>query len=183
MTAEACRVDGRTLCAGLQMVTSSRLLVNNGLYPQEASVATLCRFLPHQQLDFFTIASSPRRFVEVFVRRCQSASHLTCRVLSHRVHCHVQFIQSYKLHSYIHNIQTILIHTWLHQSPKSLVWTYPFVSDFIFFKLPVLYNGPLEFTFLSCFKPPVLNNGPLELTFLSCFKPPVLNNGPLEFTF
>ena len=36
-------VEGRTLCAGLKMATSSKLLINNGLSPQEASVATLCQ--------------------------------------------------------------------------------------------------------------------------------------------
>jgi hypothetical protein len=36
---------------------------------------------------------------------------------------------------------------------------------------------------LPCFKLLVLNNGPLEFTFLSYFKLPVLNNGPLEFHF
>jgi len=38
-------VDGRTLSAGLQMATSSGLSINNGLSPQEASVATLCQVL------------------------------------------------------------------------------------------------------------------------------------------
>jgi len=74
----------------------------------------------------------------------------------------------------------------------------PFISCF---KLPVLDNGPLEFTFffilfqaaspkprtvwvylLSCFKWSVLNNGQLEFSFLPCFKWSVLINGQLAPT-
>ena len=56
--------EGKTLCAGLQMATSSRLLINNGLSPQEESFATLCQVLHHQWLNLFTIISSIWKLVE-----------------------------------------------------------------------------------------------------------------------
>ncbi|KEH32662.1 hypothetical protein MTR_4g133385 [Medicago truncatula] len=46
------------------MATSSIPFINNGLYPQGASIATLCQFLHRQRLDLFTIVSSPRKFAE-----------------------------------------------------------------------------------------------------------------------
>jgi hypothetical protein len=141
----------------------------------------------------------------VFVLRCQSTSHLTYLVSFHRVTCHIQFIQSCKLHnhifthSYIHTFTHSYVHTLIlshiHTQhihninsymvasvTQSFMWSYPFVSVLNCFKLPVLNNRPLEFTFFSCSKLPVLNNGPLEFTFFSCSKLPVLNNWPLEFT-
>ena len=112
------RANGGTLCVGLQVATSSKLWVNNGLYPQETSVATLYQVLPRQRLDLFTIILSPRKICRVFVLRCHSASHLTCFVSFHRVHLsyviiqsynHPQFIQSNKSHSFIQ----LYIHTWI----------------------------------------------------------------------
>jgi len=331
------RANGGTLCVGLQMATSSRLWVNNELYPQETSVATLYRVLPRQRLDLFTIISSPRKFVEclyydvspppilpVLSRFIEFACHmqLYCRTVIYSLYNHTNHIHSYN-YKFIHdrishpepcsavslqinlylslcqatssnkritcnhhfhqkcrpqcawsrdvanqsfwvaslNNQTTCILPFIFnhmpsgkseqpdswhrplifyhmpsgkpEQPDSLrlpfyfyrmsigkfrptnslhlpffylmssgrfsIWTtckcfqfsqksvIPNVSGQemspVSFKLPVLNNGPLEFTFLSCFKPPVLNNGPLEFTFLSCFKRPFINNGPLEFTF
>jgi len=102
--------EGRTLCVGLEMVTSSRLLINNGLSPQEASVATLCRTSPHQWLDLFNNIISMEVCL-VFVPRCQSASHLICHVSSHRVHLSHTVIYSYKLHPYIHTFINPYNHT------------------------------------------------------------------------
>jgi hypothetical protein len=129
MTVEAGR---STLCAGLQMAISSRLVVNNGFSPYEALIVTLCWVLHRQRLDLFKIVSSPRKFAECLY--CDASSPPILPVLSGSIKftCHVQFIQSYKLHSYIHTIihsyiniftysHTISIHRWLHQSPKVLL--------------------------------------------------------------
>jgi hypothetical protein len=171
--------------------------LNNRLSPQEASVATLCRVLHRQRLDLFTIISPLRKFAEcsycdvslppilpVLSRFIESSVIYSLYSRTNYIHA---FIQSYIrtfIHSHIHTQHMHNINSYMVASvTQSFVWSYPFVSVLSRFKLLVLNNGPLEFTFLSCFKPPVLNNGPLEFPFLSCFKPPVLNNGPLESTF
>jgi len=153
------RAKGGTLCVGLPMATSSRLCVNNGLYPQETSVATLYRVLPCQRLDLFTIISSPRKICRVFVLRCHSASHLTCFVSFHQVHLsyaiiqsynHLQFIQSNKSPSFIHSYNYTFIHEYFHTlmhtqhihninsymvAPvtQSLAWPYPISPVFTYY--------------------------------------------------
>jgi hypothetical protein len=156
------------------MATSSRLLVNNGLYPQEASVPTLCRIFTLSTAWFIHNSIISKEVCRVFVLRCQSTSHLTHLVSFHRVTCHIKFIQSCKLHnhmftqsyihifihsyiqSYIHTLILSHIHTQhMHNINSymvasitwSLVWLYLFVSVPNYFKLPVLNNGPLEPTF------------------------------------
>ena len=103
--------NGGTLCAGLQMVTSSRLWLNNELYPQKTSVATLYQVLPRQRLDWFTIIPSPRMFVECLY--CDVSPPPILPVLSRFIEfaCHLQSIQSYKSHSFI---QITFIHTIIH---------------------------------------------------------------------
>jgi hypothetical protein len=129
--------SGRTLCAGLQMATSSILLVENGLYPQEHHLLPCAGFLPRQRLNFVHNNIISKEFFLVFVLRRQSTSHLTCLVSFHRVTCPIQFYtvtQVTSIHSYIHmfihsyiilshmHTQHIhhIIHTWLHQSLKVL---------------------------------------------------------------
>jgi len=139
------RANGETLYVGLQIETSSRLLVNNGLYPQKTSDATWYWVLPHLQLGLFTKTSSPRKFAEClyynvglppilhilsrfieFIRHMQ----LYSRTVIYSSYSHTNHIHSYILtimHSYIntfahqciHNIYMISIPTWLRQSPKS----------------------------------------------------------------
>ena len=112
------------LCADLQMVTSSRLLVNNELYPKEASVCYLVSGFTPSTARFVHNSIIFKEVCRVFVLRCQSASHFTCCVLSHRVRLshtvytviQVTFINSYihtSIHSYIKPFH-IFIHSCIH---------------------------------------------------------------------
>jgi hypothetical protein len=79
---------GITLCAGLQNGDFFQiLLVNNGLYPQEASVVTLCLVFHCQQRNSFTIVSSSRKFVECLY--CVVSPPLILHVSFHRVTHHI----------------------------------------------------------------------------------------------
>ena len=114
------RANGETLCVGLQMVTSSRLWVNNGLYPLETSVATLYQVLPLQRLDLFTIISSPRKFAECLY--CDVTPPPILHVLSRFIEftCHMQLYSRtiiYSLYSqisHIHSYNYTFIHEYFH---------------------------------------------------------------------
>jgi len=107
------RANGGTLCVGLQMVTSSRLWLLNGISPQETSVATLYQVLPRQQLDWFTIIPSPRMFVECCTAMLvRLPSYLFCLVSSSSpVICGYTVVQSSTVRSFI---QITFIHTIIH---------------------------------------------------------------------
>ena len=85
--------------------------LHNGLSPQQASVATLCRVLHRQRLDLFTIISSPRKFAECLY--CDGSPPPILHVLSRFIELPVTFspYKSYKLHSYIHAFIQSYIHT------------------------------------------------------------------------
>ena len=103
--------DGSTLCAGLQMATSSRLLVKQWAFsPRGISCYLVPGFTP-PTAQFVHNNIISKEVCRVFVLRCQSASHPTYLVSFHRVACHIQFIQSYKLHPYIHAFIQSYIHT------------------------------------------------------------------------
>ena len=118
------RTNRGTLCVGLQMATSSKLWVNNGLYPQETSVATLYRVLPRQWLDLFTIISSPRKFAECLYYDVSPPTILP--VLSRFIEftCHMKlygrtlvyslYSQTSHIHSYIHTIILSYMNTFTH---------------------------------------------------------------------
>jgi hypothetical protein len=112
--------SGRTLRVGLQNGDFFQiLLVNNGLYPQEAFVATLCLTLPRQRLDWFTIISSPRKFVECLC--CDVSPPPVLPVLSRFIkspviytsYSHTNYIHTF-IHSYIHTLILSHIHTFIH---------------------------------------------------------------------
>jgi len=111
------RANGGTLCVGLQMTTSSRHWVNNGLYLQGTSVATIYRVLPRQRLDLFTIISSPRKFAECLY--CDVTPPPILPVLSHRVSliiCNYTVVQSSTVYTviqvtFIHTLIQLYIHT------------------------------------------------------------------------
>jgi len=117
------RANGGTLCVGLQMATSSRLWVNNGLYPQGTSVATLYQVLPHQRLDLFTIILSPRKFAECWYYDVTPPPIL--HVLSRFIEFHLSYaiiqsyshlwfvVQSYEQVTFIHTFIQLYIHTWI----------------------------------------------------------------------
>jgi len=156
------------------MVTSSRLWLNNELYPQKTSVATLYQVLPRQRLDWFTIIPSPRMFVEclycdvspppilpVLSRFIEFACHmqLYSRTVIYSLYSHTNHIRSYKSRSFIQlYIHTLILshiyacttYTYMVASvTQSLVWSYPFVSVFKSFQAASpKKNGPLEFTLL-----------------------------------
>jgi hypothetical protein len=73
-----------------------------GFSPQEASISTLCRVLPIQGLNLFTIISSPRKFAECLYCDVSSLPILPVASCLIESTCHIQFIQSYKLHSHIY---------------------------------------------------------------------------------
>ena len=117
------RANRGTLCAGLQMAISSKLWVNNGLYPQETSVTTLYQVLPRQRLDLFTIISSPRKFAECLY--CDVTPPPILPVLSRFIefhlsyaiiqsYSHLRFVQSYEqvtfIHTIIHSYMNIFTH-------------------------------------------------------------------------
>ena len=153
---------GRTLYAHLQMVTSPRLSIDNELYPQEASVATLCQILHRQWPDLFTITSTPRKFAECLY--CNVDPLPILPVLSRLVESiyHIQYIYNHTsyMHPFIHPyinaficsyintfmrtqrtyIYTSSVYAWLHQSPKVLVG-YIFLFQFLLIMFQVaLYN-------------------------------------------
>jgi len=132
MTAEA--PMEKTLCADLQMATSSRLWVNNELYPQETSVATLYRVLPRQRLDLFTIISSPRKFAECLY--CNVSPPPILHVLSRFIEF-TRHMQSYSrtiIYSlYIHTLIQLYIHTLIlsHINAYSSYTQYQFIHGCI----------------------------------------------------
>ena len=90
---------------GLQIATSSRFLVNNGLYPKETSVSTGYRVLPRLRLGLFTITSSPKEPCRV----CSA----TASIRFHTSHVSSQsslfiiynkYSHANHIHSYIHKI-------------------------------------------------------------------------------
>ena len=111
-------------------------------------VATMCRALPRQRLDLFTIRSSPRKFVECWY--CDVGPLPSLSVLSRLIEftCHIQlyshkklYIHPYELHSHNHTLILSRIHTFKHTQhihninshivasvTQSLVWSYPFSS-------------------------------------------------------
>jgi len=105
------------------MTTFSRLWVNNELYSQETSVATLYRVLPRQRLDLFTIISSPRKFAECLY--CDVSPPPILPVLSCFIEfaCHMQvysrtviynlYSHTNHIHSYIHTITHSYINTFI----------------------------------------------------------------------
>jgi hypothetical protein len=130
------------------MATSSRLLIKNGLSPQEASVASLCQASPHQRLNLCTIISSPRKFAECLYCDVNQSpilpilsrfikSSVICSFYSRTNHIHT-FIQSYihtlilsHIHTFIYtqhirNINSYMVASVTH----SLVLSYPFSSIF-----------------------------------------------------
>ena len=148
--------NGRTLCVGLQMATSSRLLVKQWVFsPGGIGCYLVPGFTPSTtQIVHKSIIS--KEVCRVFVLRCQSASHFTYPVSFHRVHLwhtvytiiQVTFILSYThtlIHSCVHNIYTTSIHTWLHQSPRVLFGCILSVQSSInHFKWQVPTNEHLE---------------------------------------
>ena len=133
-------VSTKTLCANLQMTVSSKILTNNGLYPQKVSASRVLhkeRTLPHQRLinngpyscqwfDSYPTILSTMKMAECLYCDVGPLSHLTCHVSLHRVH--LSYIQSYKSYiiysyiPYIHDIYTFMhiqhayniVHTSLH---------------------------------------------------------------------
>jgi len=122
---------------GLQMVTSSKLVINNGLSPQKASVATLCQILPRQWLDLFRITSSPRKFTEclycndgsppiLHVLSCSIESPVTyslCDRSSHIhafMHPHIDTFRYSHIHAHTIGTQISFIHNCINH-PKSLL--------------------------------------------------------------
>jgi len=95
-----------------------------GFIPQETSVATLCRILPRQQLNLFTIISSPRKFAECLY--CDVSPPPILHVLSRFVEFtyHMQlysrtviyslYSHTNHIHSYIHTITHSYINTFTH---------------------------------------------------------------------
>jgi len=187
--------EGRTVCASLQMATSSRLSIN--------------RWLPC--VRFYTVNGSIcsqwylyKEVCRVFVLRRRSTLHLTCLVSSHQVHLshivytviQITFIHSY-IHTSIHQYFHMFIYTHIHaytsytqhqfihgciSRPEScLVVSLQFSPQL--FQVVSHKQWTTWVYLLSCFKWLVLNNGQLEFTFCLCFKWLVLNNGQLEFTF
>jgi len=110
------------------MATSSKLWVNNGLYPQETSVTTLHRVLPRQRLDLFTIISSPRKFAECLYYDVSPPPILP--VLSRFIEfaCHMQlhsrtiiyslYSQTSHIHSYNYTFMHEYFHTLMHTQHK-----------------------------------------------------------------
>jgi len=167
------RANGGTLYTGLQIATSSRLLINNGLSPPRGISCYLVPGFRPSTTRFVHNSIISKEFFRVFVLRCRSTSRLTCFVLSRLIEftCNIRCIQSYKLHSYIYTflhpysitfILTLIlprIRTFMHTQhihninsyvvasvTQSLVWSYPFSSFLNRFKWSVLNNGQLEFT-------------------------------------
>jgi len=121
------------------MAISSRLWVNNELYPQETSVATLYWVLPRPRLDLFTIISSPRKFAECLY--CDVSPPPILPVLSRFVEftCHMQlynctviyslYSHTNHIHSYIRHIYTFIhryFHIFIH-----IIYTASFTHDYI----------------------------------------------------
>jgi len=167
------------------MATSSRLYISNGLYPQEASVATLCRVFTPSTNQFVHNNIISNEVCRVFVLQLQSASHLTYLVSFHWVNCHIKFIQSCKLHihifthpynhaftniftySYVHARTTYAQHQFIHgcigHSESCLVISHQFSPQL--FQVVSHRQWTAWIYLLSCFKWSVLNNGQLEFTF------------------
>ena len=98
------------------MTTSFKLWVNNELYPQETSVATLYRVLPRLQLDLFTITSFPRKLAECLYS--DVSPPLILPVLSRFIEftCHYTVVQSPTVCTviqitFIHTFIQLYIHT------------------------------------------------------------------------
>jgi hypothetical protein len=114
---------GKALCVGLQMATSSRLLVKQWApSPRGISCYLVSGFTP-STARFVHNNITSREVSRVFVLRCQSASHPTYLVSFHRVACHIQFIQSYKLHPYIHAFIQSYIHTLILSRIHTFIYT------------------------------------------------------------
>ena len=124
------------------MATSSRLWVNNELYPQETSIVTLYRVLPRQWLNLFTIISSPKKFAKCLY--CNASPPPILPILSRFIEftCHMQLysrtviyslynrtnhIHSYKV--YIHTSILSRIHTFMHtQHIYNIICNIPLIN-------------------------------------------------------
>ena len=124
------RANGGTLCVGLQMATSSRPWVNNGLYPQETSVATLYQVLPPSaaRLVHNNIISKEDLPSVCTAMSLRLPSYMCCLVSSSSpVICNYTAVQSsivytvvqsstvylVKRVTFIHTFIQLYIHTWI----------------------------------------------------------------------
>ena len=111
-------------------------LVNNVLYPQDASVATSCQILSYQRLDLFTVVTSLRKFAKCLCCDVTPPPILHVLFCCIEFTCHIQFIQSYNLyiHSYIHSYVHSYIRTFIHVFKHScihMICTISFMHNYI----------------------------------------------------
>jgi hypothetical protein len=109
MTVEACK--GKALRAGLQMATSSRLLVKQWVCSPGGISCYLVPNLPHQQLNLFTIISSSRKFAECLY--CDVSPPPILPILSRFIKSLVIY-SGYSRTSYIHTFMHSYNHTFIH---------------------------------------------------------------------
>lgn len=95
-----------------KMATSSRLSVNNRLYPQEASVATLWRASSCQWLDLFTMVSSLMKIAECWYYDVGQLPILPVlfRFIESPIICSLYSRTSY-IHAFIHSYINTFMHT------------------------------------------------------------------------
>jgi len=170
------------------MATSSRLWVDNGLYPQETLVVTLYQVLPCQRINFFTIISFPRKFAECLYY--DVTPPLILPVLSSTVYTVIQvtfihtFIQLYVRTLILSHINAYTTYTWyqfIHGciSHPNLVRSYLFKSVFAYHcvKLQVPTNEQLVIIiFIKSVIPSVSGQ---EMSLINHFKWQVWTTGQL----
>jgi len=162
-------VEGRTLCAGLQMATPSRPSINNELSPQEASVATLYQVLHRQWPDLFTIVPSPRKFVECLY--CNVSPPPILPVLSRLVESiyHIQYIYNHTsyIHTFVHPCINTFICSYIHTFMRTK-HIYIINLHMVALVTPKSWSASsFRFnSYLSCFKWSVLNKQTAWVSFV-----------------
>ena len=115
-------VSTKTLCANLQMTVSSKILTNNGLYPQKVSASRVLhkeRTLPHQRLinngsyscqwfDSYPTILSPMKMVECLYCNVDPPPNLPVQPCFVKFTCYMWSYKSYS--SYTHFIHSLHIH-------------------------------------------------------------------------
>jgi len=88
-----------------------------GFIPKRHQFATLCRILHRQRLNFFTIVSSPKKFVECLY--CDVSPPLILPVLSRFIESSVTY--NLYIHTLIHSYINTFIYTHIHADTTSFI--------------------------------------------------------------
>jgi hypothetical protein len=107
--------SGRALCAGLQMATASKLLINNGLYPQGHQLLPCVGLHPINGSFLFTIISFSMNFAECLY--CDVSPFPILPILSH-------FIKSPVIYSLYSHVSCTITYSHIHTFIYSYIYTF-----------------------------------------------------------